>query len=197
MIGHQRVMTGGTSTPRFVRSDEELAFAELYNRHRRSIQDYCRRRVAGDLVDDVVAETFLTAWRRLDDVPAGDGALLWLYRVAYRLVGHEWRSNARRVRLEARLRFVVRRPASPADESVIDCVEHRLVLDAAACLGATDSEVLRLAAWEQLSIADISAVLEIAPNAVKQRLHRARRNLAREYRRLESRPPDAPKGGAK
>ena len=168
-------MTGGTSTPRFVRSNEELAFAELYNRHRRSIQDYCRRRVAGDLVDDVVAETFLTAWRRLDDVPAGDGALLWLYRVAYRLVGHEWRSNARRVRLEA-----------------------RFVLDAAACLGATDSEVLRLAAWEQLSIADISAVLEIAPNAVKQRLHRARRNLAREYRRLESRPtPDAPKGGAK
>ena len=51
----------------------------------------------------------------------------------------------------------------------------------------------------QLAIGDIAAVLEIAPNAVKQRLHRARRNLAREYRRLDARPttPDAPKGGAK
>jgi RNA polymerase sigma factor (sigma-70 family) len=193
-------MTGRTGTPRFVRSNEELAFAELYNRYYRSIQDYCRRRVAGDLVDDVVAETFLTAWRRLDDVPAGDAALVWLYRVAYRLVGHQWRSTARRLRLEARLRFVVHHHTFPADESVIDGAEHRLALDAAACLGTTDSEVLRLAAWEQLSIADISAVLEITPNATKQRLHRAKQNLAREYRRLESRQtstPDARKGGAR
>ena len=57
-----------------------------------------------------------------------------------------------------------------------------------AGLGATDAEVLRLVAWEQLSVLEITAVLGIAPNAVKQRLHRARRNLAREYRRLESRP---------
>jgi DNA-directed RNA polymerase specialized sigma24 family protein len=60
--------------------------------------------------------------------------------------------------------------------------------------------MLRLVAWEQLSIDDIAVVLEIAPNAVKQRLHRARRNLAREYRRLQSRQtstPDAPTGGAR
>jgi len=191
-------MTGRPSTSRLLRSGEERAFAELYNRHFRSIHDYCRRRVAADLVDDVVAETFLTAWRRLDDVPTGDGALLWLYRVAYRIVGHQWRSSTRRRRLEQRLRLVVR-PVPPADESVIDGVEHRLVLDAAARLGATDAEVLRLAAWEQLALGDIAAVLEIAPNAAKQRLHRARQNLAREYRRLESRQivtPDPSKGGA-
>jgi RNA polymerase sigma-70 factor (ECF subfamily) len=94
----------------------------------------------------------------------------------------------------------VRRPASAADESVIDGDEYRLVLDPAARLGDTDAEVLRLVAWEQLSVADTAAVLEIAPNAVKQRLHRARRNLAREYRRLESRQtstPAAPEGGSR
>jgi RNA polymerase sigma-70 factor (ECF subfamily) len=147
-----------------------------------------------------VAETFLTAWRRLEDVPAGDEALIWLYGVAYRVIGHQWRSTARRRRLEDRLRSVVRRPASAADESVIDGDEYRLVLDAAARLGDTDAEVLRLVAWEQLSVADTAAVLEIAPNAVKQRLHRARRNLAREYRRLESRQtstPAAPEGGSR
>ena len=51
----------------------------------------------------------------------------------------------------------------------------------------TDAEALRLVAWEQLSPGDIAALLEITPNAVKQRLHRAKRNLAREYRRLEAR----------
>jgi RNA polymerase sigma-70 factor (ECF subfamily) len=93
---------------------------------------------------------------------------------------------------------------------VLDGDECRLVLDAIARLGATDVEVLLLVAWERLSVVDIAAVLGIAPNAVAQRLHRARRNLGREYRRLQARPiatltcrhartrtPIAPKGGAR
>ncbi len=182
----------------FIHPSGEALFAQLYNHHYRPIHDFCRRRVANDLVDDAVAETFLTAWRRLDDVPAGDEALLWSYRVAYRVIGHQWRSTARRRRLEDRLRSVVHRPASAADESIIDGHEHHLVLAAAARLNNTDVEVLRLVAWEQLSFADIAALLEIEPNAVKQRLQRARHNLAREYRRLETHEtssPDAPTGG--
>jgi RNA polymerase sigma-70 factor, ECF subfamily len=193
-------VSDGTGTAWFMPSREDALFAEIYRRYYRSIRHFCRRRVANDLVDDAVAETFLIAWRRLEDVPAGDEALIWLYGVAYRVIGHQWRSTARRRRLEDRLRSVVRRPASAADESVIDGDEYRLVLDAAARLSHTDAEVLRLVAWEQLSVADTAAVLEIAPNAVKQRLHRARRNLAREYRRLESRQtstPAAPEGGAR
>jgi RNA polymerase sigma-70 factor, ECF subfamily len=186
-----------TGTTSCVRSREEALFSQLYRRHYRAILDFCRRRVASDLVDDAVAETFLTAWRRLEDVPGGDKALVWLYAVAYRVIGHQWRSTARRRRLENRLRSVVPRPATAADDSVTDADESRLVLDAAARLSDTDAEVLRLVAWEQLSIVDIAVVLEIAPNAVKQRLHRAKRNLAREYRRLDSRQtsnPDAAKG---
>jgi RNA polymerase sigma-70 factor, ECF subfamily len=171
----------------FVRSRDEGLFAEFYRRHYRPIRDFCRRRVASDLVDDAVAETFLTAWRRLDEVPDGDEALVWLYRVAFRVIGHQWRSTARRRRLELRMWSLGRGFGCAADESVIDGEEHRLVLDAASRLGDTDAEVLRLVAWEQLSIVEIAAVLGVAPNAVKQRLHRAKRNLAREYRRLESR----------
>jgi RNA polymerase sigma-70 factor (ECF subfamily) len=154
--------------------------------------------VAVDQVDDAVAETFLTAWRRLDEIPPGDHALMWLYRVAYHVVGHQWRSSARRRRLVERLRSMTPRAAPAADELLMTRDERRIVLDAAARLGPTDAEVLRLSAWERLSIADIALVLQIEPNAVKQRLHRAVGNLGREYRRLESRRPrtaDAPEGG--
>jgi RNA polymerase sigma-70 factor, ECF subfamily len=181
-------------------SCEDALFAQLYQRHYRPIRDFCRRRLARDLVDDAVAETFLIAWRRLEDVPVGDQTLVWLYRVAYRVIGHQWRSTARRRRLQERLEAIVRRPASAADEAVIDADERRLVLAAAGRLGDTDAEVLRLVAWEQLSVVDIATVLEIAPNAVNQRLHRAKRNLAREYRRLQSRQnstPAAAKGGTR
>ena len=152
-----------------------------------------------DRVDDAVAEIFLTAWRRIDDVPAGDEALLWLYRVAYRVIGHEWRSAARRRRLGDRMQSMARPAPLPGiDETSIQADECRLVLEAATRLGGSDAEVLRLVAWEQLSIADVAEVLGIATNAVNQRLHRARRNLGNEYRRLESRQfstPDAPQGG--
>jgi RNA polymerase sigma-70 factor (ECF subfamily) len=185
-------MSEGTGTARFVRSPEDAVFAQLYRRYHRAVRDFCRRRVASDLVDDAVAETFLTAWRRLNDIPAGEEALVWLYGVAYRVIGHQRRSTARRRRLDDRLRSVVRRPVAAADESIIDGLQYRLVLDAAARLGDTDAEVLRLVAWEQLSVGDVAAVLDIGPNAVKQRLHRARRNLAREYRQLESRKTSTP-----
>jgi RNA polymerase sigma-70 factor (ECF subfamily) len=190
-------VSDATRTEWSVPGREDTLFAELYRLHYRPIYDYCRRRLAADVVDDAVAETFLTAWRRLEDVPAGDAARVWLYGVAYRVIGHLWRSTARRRRLEGRLRSVVHRPASAADELVIDGDEYRRVLDAAARLRHTDAEVLRLVAWEQLSVVEIAAVLDITANAVKQRLHRARRNLAREYRRLESRqvsPSDSPRG---
>jgi RNA polymerase sigma-70 factor, ECF subfamily len=183
------------------RSREETMFASLYHRHYRAIRDFCRRRVPKDVVDDVVAETFLTAWRRIDDIPLGDEALLWLYGVAYRVIGHHWRSAARRRRLEDRMHVIHGGDASGADDAVVAADQRRLVLDAAARLSEKDADVLRLAAWEQLSTAEIAAVLGIAPNAVKQRLHRARQHLGREYRRLESgthrSTPEAPKGGVR
>jgi RNA polymerase sigma factor (sigma-70 family) len=181
------------------RSGDDVRFAQLYDRCYGAIRDYCSRRVAVDAVDDAVADTFLTVWRRLDQVPAGEEALMWTYGIAYRVIGHQWRSTARRRRLQDRLRTVDARPMAAADEDTHDDAGNRLVLAALARLGDTDAEVLRLVAWEQLSIAEVATVLGIAPDAARQRLHRARRKLAYAYSALQSRPtsPDAPTGGAR
>jgi RNA polymerase sigma-70 factor (ECF subfamily) len=172
----------------FGSSREEVRFGELYGRYYRAIHAFCRRRVVSHAVDDAVAEVFVTAWRRLHDVPDGEAALVWLYGVAHRVVGNQWRGAARHRRLEARIRAFAERPASAADETIVERDACRLVLDAITRLGGTDVEVLLLMAWEHLSVADIATVLEITPNAVTQRLHRARRNLGREYRRLQAQP---------
>ena len=185
-------MSRRTGTPDGCSSRDEARFGEVYRRYYRPVRDFCRRRVAADAVDDVVAEVFLTTWRRLADVPDGRGALVWLYGVAHRVIGHHWRSTSRRRRLEIRMLSIADHPASTADELVLDGDECRLVLDAIARLGTSDTEVLLLVAWEHLSVVDIAAVLGIAPNAVAQRLHRARRHLGREYRRLQARPIPTP-----
>ena len=164
----------------------EARFVELYARCHTPIRDYCRRRVVADAVDDAVADTFLTVWRRIDEVPADEEALLWMYGVAYRVIGHQWRSTARRRRLVDRLLTVGSPPAGGADDSAVDGEARHLVVTALARLCDTDAEVLRLVAWEGLSCVAVAAVLGIQPDAARHRLQRARRNLARQYDRLES-----------
>jgi RNA polymerase sigma-70 factor (ECF subfamily) len=170
-------------------SAAEARFTQLYARFYIPIRAYCNRRVLPDAVDDAVAEAFLTMWRRIDEVPEGDAALVWLYGVAHGVIGHQWRSVTRRSHLRSRLQTVEARPVVGADDDGgRDDVDARRVLAALARLKDTDAEVLRLDAWEQLSAVSIAAVLEIGPSAARQRLHRARRNLAREYDRLVPRP---------
>jgi RNA polymerase sigma-70 factor (ECF subfamily) len=175
-------------------------FGAVHDRHVRAVTAYCVRRVGRDRADDAVAETFLVAWRRIDDVPDGDAALLWLYRVAHRVIGREWRSVARRRRLSTRVGSLGRVSSPTPEEAVIDSDEVQRVLAAADHLNPSDTEVLRLVAWERLTAVDIAAVLGVSSNVVHQRLHRARRNLTRRFDMLEDHPvrsPVARKGGAR
>jgi RNA polymerase sigma-70 factor (ECF subfamily) len=169
----------------------DARFTVFYARFYSPIRAYCNRRVHPDDVDDAVAEVFLTMWRRIDEVPTDDAALLWLYGVAHRVIKHQWRGVARRGRLQSRLQSTGSQPVASADDGGLDDAESRRVRAALARLNDTDAEVLRLDAWEQLSAVSIAAVLGINPNAVRQRLHRARRKLAREYDGLLSRPMSA------
>ncbi len=178
----------------------DVRFVEIYESFYRQVYAYCRRRTPTDRVDDAVSETFLVAWRRIDDVPGGGEALPWLYRVAYRVNGHQWRGASRRRQLEKRLAAVGVDSVSPSEDYVVSRHESNQVLEAAARLSAADQEILRLAIWEELSHADSAVVLDVNVGAVKQRLSRARENLTREYNRLENRrtkSPVAQRGGGR
>jgi RNA polymerase sigma-70 factor (ECF subfamily) len=175
----------------------EARFVEIYRRYGKPLQAYCARRTAGSQVADAVAETFLVAWRRIDQVPDGDATLPWLYGVAYRVLSHQWRHKARSRRLTERLRGVADVEPITPDVLLVRNEEYRVVLSASSRLRPIDQEILRLTLWEELSHADVAVVLGIDAAAVKQRAYRARRNLAAEYQRLtkDRQPPAAQKGG--
>jgi RNA polymerase sigma-70 factor (ECF subfamily) len=150
-------------------------FEALYAEHFRPLLAYALRRTAQPAnAADVVAETFLVAWRRLDAVPE-DRARLWLYSVAHRVLANHRRGLRRHERLGRRLGAV-------ADERVVDDGTEAigtaaLVRDAMDQLPAEDHELLRLATWEGLSSPEIGVVLAIPPETVRKRLSRARRRL--------------------
>lgn len=164
----------------------EAKFEDLYDRYHSQVSAYCSRRATTD-VQDVVADVFLIAWRRIDQVPSGKKGLFWLYGVAFRVLNRLWRTRTRRGRAVERLgRIIDVDRDTPADVVVVQRDEYRLVREAASHLREIDQEILRLALWEELSYSEVARVLDISPDAVKQRTHRARRRLAEEYRRLAS-----------
>jgi RNA polymerase sigma-70 factor (ECF subfamily) len=153
----------------------QTRFGRLYREQSRAILAYALRRV-DDREDaaDVVAETFLIAWRRLAEVPPGTGARLWLYAVARRVIANLHRSERRRTRLGGRLAESLRielatRPAASGEAAEI--------LRAMAGLSDEDRELLLLVSWEGLSPSETAKVVGISSLAARSRLHRARRRL--------------------
>jgi RNA polymerase sigma-70 factor (ECF subfamily) len=68
-------------------------FEQIYEAHRASVSAFVRRRAPEFVVEDVVSETFLVCWRKLDRVP--DEPLPWLYAVARRTLANQRRNCAR------------------------------------------------------------------------------------------------------
>ncbi|MDP2773612.1 MAG: sigma-70 family RNA polymerase sigma factor [Nocardioides sp.] len=134
------------------------------------------RRTDPETADDVLADTLLVCWRRLDDVPA-DAALPWAYGVARNCLANAQRGIRRQERLAAKV-ATVDPPAEtvPGPESAHGEPDEALER-ALAQLTDTEAELVRLWAWEQLTPAEIATVLEITTNAVSIRLHRAREKL--------------------
>ena len=160
----------------------EQRFRLLFERQWRRVRAYTLRRTSNPAAaDDVVAEVFLIAWRRVGDVPE-DNELAWLLGVARRVLSNAHRGDARRDRLLARLHEATPR-AVPQDDmaGVIEADEAAANIgEALRRLRPADAEILQLAAWEQLGHAQIAIVLECSVNAVAIRLHRARQKLAEE-----------------
>src|SRR6204780_4787312 len=76
--------------------NEPERFTVLFRRHAPHIQRYVVRRLGTDAADDIVAETFLLAFRQRDryDLARTD-ARPWLYGIATNLIGRHRRAEIR------------------------------------------------------------------------------------------------------
>lgn len=166
---------GQIETDALSRRLAQVHFSRIYREQGRAVLAYALRRVE-DREDaaDVVAETFLIAWRRLGEVPNGEEARLWLYAVARRVIANLQRTERRRTRLGRRLAESLRTDLATHPTPSGEAAE---VLRAMAGLGDGDRELLLLISWEGLSPGEAAKVLEISSLAARSRLHRARRRL--------------------
>lgn len=150
------------------------AFAELFASTHRRVLGYVRRAgaTAAD-ADDVVADVYVVAWRRLDDIPQDD-PVPWLLGVARNVVRNQQRSRRRSDTLLARLRTEPPPAATTSTDARDDVSALRRAL---AQLSTTDRDLLQLAAVEDLTPAQIAQVLGCRAVTARVRLHRARTRL--------------------
>jgi RNA polymerase sigma-70 factor (ECF subfamily) len=143
------------------------------------VRRFLARRTDHHTAEDVLAETLLVCWRRLDQVP--EPALPWVYGVARNCLANAERGDRRQHRLAVRItaldppKEVEREPEPPDDR----------VTAALAAMRPDEAELLRLWAWEQLGPSEIAEVLGITPNAASIRLHRARGKFVEELRKID------------
>ncbi|WP_283134988.1 RNA polymerase sigma factor [Rhizohabitans arisaemae] len=157
---------------------DPAAFSVLFDRHAPALHRYVTRRLGDSLADDVVAETFLAAFRRLRHYDtAHRDARPWLYGIAANLIGKHRRTEVRAYLALART------GADEVAESYADRVEarvsasavHRELAEALAVLSPEDREVLLMVAWADFSYEEVAQALGIPVGTVRSRLHRARK----------------------
>ncbi|WP_188194500.1 RNA polymerase sigma factor [Nonomuraea sp. SYSU D8015] len=157
--------------------DRRDRFEAVYTQTYERILGYAMRRCdSPEDAADVVAETFAIAWRRMDAMPAGDEARLWLYGVARNVLANHRRGQDRRrtrhVALDADLADLYARSSAGGDELGV-------IARALRELPEADRELISLVAWEGLDHGQLATVLGCSRNAVRIRLHRARKRLSK------------------
>lgn len=151
----------------------EQSFVELYERHYGDVLNYLRRRAEEAVARDAAAETFLAAWRRLDD--ALERGLPWLYRAAALTLRNSERAEWRQQRTADRLASLPMTMSS-LDPATAHSVRNELFA-ALRQLPEVDRELLLLVAWEDLDVRSAAATIGCSPGTTAVRLHRARRKL--------------------
>ena len=153
--------------------NSQQLFESLYEQHASAIKGYAMRRIDSARADDIVAEVFLVAWRRLEDIPAEPRP--WLFGVAMRVLANERRRAARHHAALDRLEP----PTRSVDPAELLALANRPLQEALRNLSDADREALLLTAWEGLNHRDAARALGVREATFTVRLHRAKRRLGR------------------
>ena len=158
-----------------------VRFDQLFDSNYNTIFRYCARRLGPTDAEDAAADVFAVAWRRIEDMPEGDARKAWLFGVAHRVVGGQYRSRRRRSNLSIRLEQTTTHEPHTTSGGEFDDL-----LAALDQLSRTDQELLRLSSWDGSEPSGDRPGPRHQGDTVDQRLHRARARLKVRFDRLDN-----------
>ncbi len=158
-----------------LRAGVPAAFDAVFAAYRRRVFGYLvrmtRRR---DVAEDLLQETFLRLAQHGRALAADTRIAPWLFTVAHRLVVSWIRAQAVRAQLAPEIADTARSP----HDALADSQAQRVLERALAALPTAYREVALLVGVEGLPPSEVATILGQRPEAIRQRLARARVMLA-------------------
>ena len=163
---------------------DENAFASLVRKYQKQVHALAWQKIRDfHIAEDIVQETFLQAYRKLETLEDPTQFSRWLYQIADRLCIAWFRKNRLQtepledthiseIGAETYSRYVAAEHAKTFAEAQRDLVEKLL-----AKLKESDREVITLHYFEEMTSSEIGTFLGVSENTIKSRLHRARQRL--------------------
>jgi RNA polymerase sigma-70 factor, ECF subfamily len=172
--------------------DHDARFRALFDEHYPAVARYVlsRGHQAAD-ADDLIAETFEVAWRRMDAVPSGRTAIPWLLTVARNLSRNARRKSRREL---AFIDSLAKTVSASAELQVEDRQELAEVMRALGELKTLDRGLILLVAWDGLTPSEAGRVLGLLPTTARSRLHRARQRLSARFTHAQMAAVSPPEG---
>lgn len=149
------------------------SFTEMYREHYSAVRKYASWRCDSAELDDIVADVFLVAWRRFDEVNPS-GARPWLFGVVKNVLKDHRRLRSNTARFVDHL--IALRPArhTNLDTGDLSVEDVDLLKCGLGKVSEDDQQVLVLSSWYEMTAEEIATVLSISKSHVGVRLHRAR-----------------------
>jgi len=169
-------MTGTTLTSTSAR-DLMLAAMEA---NATDLLSYFRRRVTNpEDAADLLGETALTAWRRIEKLPADpEKARMWLFVTARHTAANFGRRTVHRFELSDSLRTLLRTQANrDPSESTGTALDVRRAVQR---LAPRQREIVMLIHWDGFTVAETAEILQTSPSTVRARYGRASEQLRTE-----------------
>ncbi len=146
-------------------------FEAIYSKTFDDVFRYLLRRTDSQQdAEDLIAEVYTTAWKKLSSVPA-NGELPWLYTTAHNHLRNYWRKQSKKRDneqfKELQPEDAVEQPTSESNSLAV-CIKQ---------LKEDDAEIIRLSCWEGLSPKELAEVYKCSTNAIYIKLHRAKERL--------------------
>ncbi|MFD1736486.1 sigma-70 family RNA polymerase sigma factor [Bacillus salitolerans] len=134
------------------------------------------------ITDDLTQDTFVTVYLKLDEFRGESSLKTWIYRIAINKAKDYLRSfSYRKFVLADKFSENKRDPRLQPEEELLKNLENRQLLAEIYKLPVKYREVIILFYLKELSIEEISDILEMNSSTIKTRLNRGREKLRKSY----------------
>jgi RNA polymerase sigma-70 factor (ECF subfamily) len=173
-------VTAESEWVRLAQSGDDRAFAELFHRHVRRVQQTAYL-ICGDhrIAEDLMQEAFTQAFRTIHQLREPEAFAGWLYRITVRLARRA--ASRRRAEQAATERLSSIAPTalpSPAEAAA----ERQALWAAIQGLPADQRTAIVLHYYQDLPLQQVATLMETREGTVKSWLHRGRTRLAKALR---------------